>query len=335
MAERTSERVVRLLGMVAYLDRHPGVSVEELAAHFGVSPGQVLRDVDTLWVTGTPGYLPDDLIDFDAGSLESGVLRLTQARGLTRALRLGTREAVALVAALRALRESVGPLLDPDQRDVLEGTLRVLADATGEAAATVEVQLAVEAPPAIVAAVRTAVADGRRLHLRYVNASDEVSERDVDPWALLTGDEHSYLQAWCHTSGGERLFRLDRVLAADVLGTRVTTRPAPRDDVAYRPEDEHPAVRLTLPGRALWVAEQLPVDEREELPDGVFRVTLRASSAAWLRRLLLRLAPDVRDVEPAVAAADAAEAARRALAAYEAPSGTAADPGGAATGAGR
>ena len=316
MAERTPERLVRLLGMVAYLDRHPGVAVEDLATHFGVTPEQVLRDVDTLWVTGTPGYWPDDLIDFDAGSLESGVLRLTQSRGMTHALRLGTREAVALVAALRALQESVGPALEPAQREVLASTLEVLTDATGEAAATVEVQLAVEASPEVVAQVRGALTAGRRLHLRYVNASDEVSERDVDPWQVMTGDEHSYLQAWCHATHGERLFRLDRVLAATVLEDPITTQPpAVLDDATFRPTPEHRAVHLTLEGRARWVAEQLPVDAIEDLPDGGFRVTLRVSSAAWLRRLLLRLAPEVREVDPELAA-DTAAAARRALALY-------------------
>mgnify|MGYP001261941196 CR=1 FL=1 len=50
--------------------------------------------------------------------------------------------------------------------------------------------------------------------LRYVDAADRTTERTVEPWQLVTGDEHSYLQAWCHSAGGERLFRLDRVLAA-------------------------------------------------------------------------------------------------------------------------
>ena len=122
MAERTPERLVRLLGLVAFLDRHPGVGVGEVAAQFDLSPVQVLRDVDTLWMSGTPGYFPDDLIDFDADSLDSGVLRLTQSRGMARALRLGTREAVALVAALRALDASIGDALDDRERAVLTST---------------------------------------------------------------------------------------------------------------------------------------------------------------------------------------------------------------------
>ena len=101
MAERAPDRLLRLLGMIAYLDRHDGVPVDELARQFGVTPQQALEDIDTLWVTGTPGYLPYDLIDFDATSYEEGVVRLTESRGMTRPLRLGAREGVALVAALR------------------------------------------------------------------------------------------------------------------------------------------------------------------------------------------------------------------------------------------
>lgn len=315
MAERTPERLVRLLGLVAYLDGRTGVPVDEVARHFGVSPAQVLRDIDTLWVTGTPGYFPDDLIDFDADSLESGVVRITQVRGLARPLRLGTREAVALVAALRALAESVGPTLDPGDGAVLRSTIDLLSTATGSAAATMDVQLTVDGAPEVLAAARTALREGRRMHLRYVDASDRTSERDVDPWQLVTGDERSYLAAWCHTAGGERLFRLDRILAAQVLDVPVSTRQA-APETAFRPAKDDPLVTITLSGRARWAAEQIPVEQVVELADGGFALTLRVTSPAWLRQLLIRLAPWVRSVEPPDAALDAAGAARRALAAY-------------------
>lgn len=317
MAERTPERLVRLLGLVAFLDRHPGVPVDQVAAHFGVSPGQVLRDVDTLWVSGTPGYFPDDLIDFDADSLESGLLRLTQSRGMTRALRLGTREAVALVAALRALDAAVGETLDPAERTVLASTLATLTRATGEAAAAMDVQLTLEGDPEVVGAIRTALRSGRRLALRYVDAADRTSEREVDPWALVTGDERSYLHAWCHASAGERLFRLDRILAARPTEAAVSTRPAPIRDLTYRPDQDHPSVRLTLDGRARWAAEQLPTEEVVDDADG-FTLRLRVATSAWLRALVLRLAGYLRAVDPPEVAVDAAAAAERALATYRA-----------------
>ncbi|MBO1750413.1 WYL domain-containing protein [Actinotalea sp. BY-33] len=319
MAERTPERLVRLLGMVAYLDRNPGVSVEQVAGHFAVSSEQVLRDVDTLWMSGTPGYWPDDLIDFDAGSLESGVVRLTQARGMEHALRLGTREAVTLVAALRALSEALGDALDPAQRDVLSSTLEVLTAATGDAAATMDVHLAVEAAPEVLSRVRASLTSGRRVRLRYVDAADAVTVRDVDPWHLLTGDERSYLVAWCHAARGERQFRLDRILELTELEEPTSTRPsASREAGTFRPTEEHDRVRIALDGRARWVAEQLPVEEIVEGEDGSFEVTLRLASPAWLRHLLLRLADHVRAVDPAALAHEAAGSAARALEAYEA-----------------
>ncbi len=64
------------------------------------------------------------------------------------------------------------------------------------------------------------------------------------------------------------------------------------------------------------MVEQLPVEEATDLPDGGIRVALRVASGAWLRHLLLRVAPYVRAVEPADAARDAGAVARAALAAY-------------------
>ena len=65
-ATGTTDRMTRLLALVPYLSARPGgVPLSEVARDFGVPAEQVLRDIDLLWVSGTPGYWPDDLIDFD------------------------------------------------------------------------------------------------------------------------------------------------------------------------------------------------------------------------------------------------------------------------------
>ncbi|GMA25995.1 protein pafC [Luteimicrobium album] len=317
MAERADERLVRLLGMVAYLDAAGAVTVDELAERFGVSPQQVLLDVDALWVSGTPGYWPDDLLDFDAGALERGVVRLVEARGMTRPLRLGTREAVALVAALRALRSAVATV-GPAGRSVVDSALEKLTDATGEAAAAVDVELALEGDPAVAATVRDALVRGRRLRIRYVTAADVSSERDVDPLRLVTEDEHSYLLAWCYRSNDQRTFRLDRILEARVLDE--PTRP--HDDargverVAFVPDDSAELVTIVFDSQARWVAEEVPVESVRNRDDGTFEVTLRVADPVWLRHLLLQQARHVRSVTPSWPAVDVAESARAALGAY-------------------
>lgn len=316
MAERASDRLLRMLGMITYLDRHAGVPVEQVADQFGVTPAQVIDDVDTLWMTGTPGYFPHDLIDFDAASYEAGVVRLTESRGMTRPLRLGTREAVALVAALRAMEEALGPSLEPARAEVLSSALAKLTAATGEAAATIDVRLAVDGTPEVVAALSTALRERRRLRLRYVNAADEAGTRDVDPLRLVTDDERSYLLAWCLRADDERLFRVDRILDADVLDTPAEPRPTATHAETFRPDPAGGLVTLHLTSHGRWIAESVPVEDVRNHDDGTFEVDLRIANRAWLRHLLLQAADAVLHVRPADVAADVSAIARTALDAY-------------------
>ena len=63
-----------------------------------------------LWMCGMPGLTPGDLIDIDMDAVDGeGVIHLSNADYLTRPLRLSADEALALVLALRTLREIAGP----------------------------------------------------------------------------------------------------------------------------------------------------------------------------------------------------------------------------------
>ena len=316
MAERASDRLLRMLGEIAYLERHEGVSVARFAEQFGVSTQQAMADIDTLWVSGTPGYLPYDLIDFDATALEQGVVRLVEARGMTRPLRLGAREAVALIAALRAMASSLGPALDEERAAVLASALEKVGSAAGDAAAAVDVDLHAAANPEVAAAVGEALTRRRRLRIRYVDARDESSDRDVDPVRLVSQDERTYLLAWCWSADADRLFRLDRIVAAQVLEAPASDHDVPAGADVFAPGAEGSLVTLHLASPGRWVAETAPAEAVRNLPDGSFEVDLRVVQPAWLRHLVLQAAHDVLDVRPAAVAAEVAHAAAAALAAY-------------------
>ena len=316
MAERASDRLLRMLGEIAYLERHEGVSVARFAEQFGVSTQQAMADIDTLWVSGTPGYLPYDLIDFDATALEQGVVRLVEARGLTRPLRLGAREAVALIAALRAMSSSLGPALDEERAAVLASALEKVGSAAGDAAAAVDVDLHAAANPDVAAAVGEALTGRRRLRIRYVDARDEASDRDVDPVRLVSQDERTYLLAWCWSADADRLFRLDRIVAAQVLEAPASDHDVPAGADVFAPGAEGSLVTLHLASPGRWVAETAPAEAVRNLPDGSFEVDLRVVQPAWLRHLVLQAAHDVLDVRPAAVAAEVAHAAAAALDAY-------------------
>ncbi|WP_369372776.1 helix-turn-helix transcriptional regulator [Promicromonospora sp. Populi] len=322
MAERADDRLLRLLGIVAYLDGAGPVPVEDLAKRFGTTPAQIQKDVDALWVSGTPGYWPDDLIDFDAASIDRGVVHLTEARGMTRPLRLGTREAIALVAALRAMKATSAVQADGARSAVVESALRKLTDATGEAASAVDVRLAPGGDRQVVAAISSALTARHRLRIRYVTSSDVVSEREVDPVRLHTQDEFAYLAAWCYRADAPRTFRVDRILEATETDIPVQAHPgvgepsAEIDFAALFAGGSSPLATIRFAPRARWFAEEVPVESVRNLPDGDFEVTLRVTNPGWLRSTLIQLAPYVRSVLPRALADDVAGAAKDALAAY-------------------
>ncbi|MDR2723424.1 MAG: WYL domain-containing protein [Cellulomonadaceae bacterium] len=348
MAELSEDRLIRLISLVAYLDAAGPSTLDTLAHRFDVTPGQIRADIDLLWCTGLPGYGFDDLIDFDAWAIDAGLVKLTDAQGLTRPLRLGTREAVALLAALRALAASPAVAADPDRAEVTRSALKALAhaidQAAGDAAQALDVALANDGNAQVLTALTAAVAGRQRLQLRYVNAADQVSERNVDPARIVTHDGATYLAAWCYRAAEPRFFRLDRILDAQVTATpadrnRVAeaenldtvealaglqnssagnddTGSASPDSTSPGSGDGLPVVTITFAGTARWIAETVPAVAVHDRPDGAFALTLRVVEAAWLRSLLLAQAPHIIAVEPPDAARPASDAAQEALALY-------------------
>ena len=310
-------RLSRLLALVPWLSAHPGVTVDEAAAHFGVTPRQLEEDLNLLICTGRPGHQHQDLIDIQFWD-EDGVITVLDPQTIGRPLRFSADEAASVLVALRLLAGVPGP---HDRAAIATATAKLEA-AAGEARAAAEglvVQVdASSVDPAVDDAVRTALSEGRGLHIAYVGALDDRSERDVEPVRVVALDGRVYLEAWCHRAEAMRTFRLDRIVAAQVRPEAVAV---PEDAVpldlgsgALRPEG--PSVTLRLDPGVRWIAEEHPVDSVEELDGGRLRVVLPVADERWLVRLLLRTGGGV-VVEDRPDLAERVQAeARAALAAY-------------------
>ena len=310
----------RLLSLVPYVLARPGVAVSEVAAEFGVSDAQVLRDLNVLWFCGLPGLLPGDLIEVDMDAAQGGRVHVTNAEAIARPLRLQVDEALALLVALRALAEVPGL----EDRDALGRAVAKLERAAGDAASG-GLPVAVEVPPraqaGTTAAVRKALATGRRLHIAYyVPHRDETTERDVDPMRLLLDGQGGYLEGWCRRAEGVRLFRLDRITSIEVLDVpaEVPAEARSRDmaDELFTPSPDDMLVTLELAPTARWVTETYPLETVEELADGRLLVRLRTADSRWLVRLALRLGAEARVLDPPEVAEQVELTARAALAAY-------------------
>jgi len=314
-AGAATERLSRLLAMVPYLVTRQGIPLAEAAREFGITEEELVKDLELLFVCGTPGHMPDDLIDAE---WDDGHVYLRNADTLARPLRLGVDEALALIVGLRTLSEVPGV----HDRDALERTMAKLEAAAGDAALmSAQVSVEVEGEAEVLAAARRALGDGLRLHLTYfVPTRDETTERDVDPMRVVLMDGRWYLEGWCHRAEAVRLFRLDRVEAVKVLeiAAEVPPEATERDlDLGlFVPSPSDQQVVLELDPAAHWVADYYPVDSVEDLPDGRLLVVLRAADTRWLRTLVLRQAGAARVLEPDDLRKAVHDRASAALAAY-------------------
>ena len=329
-----SDQLTRLLALPAWVAENPGVTVKEAAEHFGVPPAVIERDVNTLWVSGLPGGMHGDLVDFDATDFEAGRLRLSEPLGLDRPVRLTRQEAISLLMALRVLAdlladdEASAPVIASTQQAV---TALLTAGVADDADMQADVQGGPSTSPVsehadrsgrtaqVLAAVRSALRDRRRLHLAYVSATDTLSERDVDPITLESDGSHMTLVGWCLSAKAERSFRLDRITSVEVLDVPSVRHRAPRRkhrSTIDRSVGEKPRATLTLRPTGRWLAEQVPCLSQEETADGSLRVVVEGRDRAWLIGLVLSAGRHLVAVEPPDLAQEAAAAAKQALASY-------------------
>ncbi len=313
-------QVRRLLSLVPYLRDHDGAKLTDVAEAFGISVKTLRDDLNVLWMCGMPGLTPGDLIDIDMDAVETeGKIHLSNADYLPRPLRLSNDEALALMLALRTLREIAGR----GRRDAIDRAL-VKLDAAGGDQSTDRAEVSVAAGrEEIQARVADGLQRGKRLDLTYDVASRaETTRRMVDPLRLFVLDGASYLDAWCYLADDLRTFRLDRMAAVGVTDVDV----APHPDVVLKDLSggwfsslaDAPLVTLELEPWSSWVAEYYPTESVSSRSDGGLTVSLRVSDPAWLTGLLLRLGGGAKVVAPTGAGEAAAEAAREALDQYAA-----------------
>ncbi len=310
----SSAQVARLLALVPYLQQHPDAEVRTVAEVFHITPRQLLADLNVLWFCGLPGGNPGDLIEIDMDAVEAeGRIRLSNADFLARPLRFTLDEAMALAVALRTLLE----FGDTALRSAVASALAKIEAVVGGPRVGVQLGAGEDA-------VRDALADAlaRRVAVRleYNGASRGATTHPlVDPARVSVRDGYSYLDAWSHDRGAWRTYRLDRIVAVASTEQPVADHGEPPGWAGgwldHRPDAVEVTVTLAPEGR--WITEYYPLRAVESAGDGV-RATLLVADPVWLRRLLLRLGPAVRAVDPPEAAASAREAARAALRLYEA-----------------
>ncbi len=285
------ERLARLLTIVPWVASRDGPPVTEVCARFGVAEDELLADLDLLFLCGVHPFTPDSLIEVDVAG---GRVWIRFADYFRRPLRPSAPEGLALLSAGSALLTVPGA--DPD------GALgRAVANlravlGVGEDGG-IDVALAPVDEPTLLA-LRAAESQRRKVELEYYSfGRDTTTTRVVHPWRVFNAEGEWYLTGWCERADGERLFRVDRILAARVLEERFRPPARPSSTALFHPDPAAPTIVVDLQPAVHWIAERYPNEGVERRAGGVLRVRLRVGERAWLERLLLRAGPAATVVE--------------------------------------
>lgn len=288
-------RTDRLLSLVALLRLRGRMTAAEIAEELEVSQRTVLRDIDSLSVSGIPVYaergrnggyalLPGFRADLSTLSVDEATALLAGGG------RLNPTEFAS------AMRKIAVALPDRQREQATQAARRILIRPEG--------YLGESTPSAVLEPIQEAVLAGRRLQLTYRRFDGDPSSRTLDPVGLIAADNAWYLVANSH--GRQRMFRVSRCSDVQILD-----EPAQRgDDVdldeiwtqsrrSFRERFEYvqvvvdadPAVRSALG----YVAK---VIHAVEAGDGDVRVTLTFSDRKHAANVLWRFADSLTVVEP-------------------------------------
>ncbi len=289
---RTAERLARILAMVPWVIANPGTTVDEVCRRFGYTRGDLVRDLDLVFVCGLPGYGPGDLME---AYLDGDEVVIDMADYFRRPIALTGVEALMLLASGMAML-SAGTADAALSSGVAKLTAALLPDP-----GVIDVGL-----PELddLAVVRRAASAGEVLRIEYVSiGTGATSVRDIEPWRVFSALGNWYVSAHCRLAAGERVFRVDRIrtLTATAEHFAPPSHP-PAPAVRYTPGADDVVVQIALEPAGAWVADYFPVRVVDSA-DFPLVVEFAASDPAVTARLLLRLGADARLLDGGDAAA--------------------------------
>ncbi len=298
-------RLSRLMAMVPWLVAHDGVTIEEAAAHFGISVEQCEKDLWLLVVCGLPGHGPDQLVDIQFW--DDGRIHVIDPQTLDRPLRLSGDEIMSLLVALRLLLQVPGS----HDRATLHRVIARLESALGAPQASAGVLVESGVTSAVLEAIDTALAEHRTLHLVYAARTDDaVTDRIVHPQAVVTTEGRMYLEGYCERAEAVRTFRIDRILSAE-LGS-----PGPVQGSGSVNSGPALTAQVRLTPSSRWALDVYPFSGVHEAEDGSFEANLAYQDLEWLTRVVLSLAGEMEVISSQDARQWVAAAALAALSSY-------------------
>ena len=285
MTEASITRTARALDLIPFLLEHQGISVEELAAEFQVSQIQMMEDLNLLFVCGLPGYTPLELIDMN---FEDGFVTVSDPQVLDKPRKLSKPELTTLLVSLEVMKTLAKSAVRKEISD-----LQVKLQSVLDRKPTIDVVVK-ESIDSKLEEILYAIEKGSALDIHYLSAhSDKESWRKIIPNRVYFEGRQAYVESWCITSQGERVFRLDRILELKL------------DAKAYVPGVENPdlgkveEISLFVSDAArIFLEENASIIAATERVSNGYQVSISAIDQGWLVRTMAGFGPEIAVIQP-------------------------------------
>ena len=299
---KTNTTATRLITLIMTLQRQPNQKAADLAQKLGVSVRTLHRYFGMLDEIGIPIY---------AERGPYGGFSLVRGYKLP-PLVFPPEEAVALYLGTSLVSEMWGRLYQESAQGALAKLENVLPDeqrnevawARRSLVATGMQRADLSALGPTLEKLRRAAREQQRVNMHYQSTTgDKVTERQVDPYALVYRGGWWYLVGYCHLRDALRTFRVDRIQGLETLSQtfqmpddfevhayleqEFVDQPVVRAKLRFKPEGAH----VALSERSIWEA-------LEENSDGSVDVSLSAPDLTWLASITISFANLVTVLEP-------------------------------------
>jgi proteasome accessory factor C len=147
--------------------------------------------------------------------------------------------------------------------------------------------------PSTLPQIRRAIERRERLKVVYWSpASDEPTERSIEPSQVASRAGHWYVRAWCLSRELWLTFRVDRIVAIQAASAATDERPVDSAETWIGDfADDGNLVVLTVPYAQRWLFETLPGAQFGSHPSAGEVVRVSVSDLSFLDRLLVAAGP--------------------------------------------
>jgi predicted DNA-binding transcriptional regulator YafY len=276
MKKDLHQRLKILLFLVPYVVRHRGVPLSDLAGRLMMSEQELLKELDFLLMIGRPPFSPNDLILIYQ---EEGRVFVDLHQSLETPPQFTVFEALALATAAQVFADqevmgaaatAVRGALDKVVESLPKDTRKLFNDLSDRflmlpGAGVPHLEL-----------LRRAVEERREVDLEYFTASrGKATRRTVLPLGLHHHQGTWYLAAYCTQREARRVFRLSRIVEAELTDRIFDPQEEDFDPAAFVEESvtvplsgEQEVVIRFSPGVARWVQERWGPEYLSTQPDG-------------------------------------------------------------------